>query len=247
MGNARYRLLAACGLAGPVVFTTAWVTSTLRQTGYSIAEEHLSGLAAPDARNPEIMIAGFVGLGACTIAFSSALETALGGRWRAGPGPALVRVAGIATLAAGLLRRDRMLLHPPYGVVGQSWHNDLHDVASGVIYASLLVAPLLLARRFRGDPEWHALRLPAAATAAGIAALLALFWSRGVEPWNGIVQRVAVTIPLGVMAALALELLAHRPGNRSPADLGPPEGAVHGHQPRDHQPRDLGRVGRRTR
>jgi hypothetical protein len=223
MRSARYRLRAACGLAGPVVFTAAWVASTLRQVGYSIAEEHLSGLAAPDARDPEIMIAGFVGLGVGTIAFGSALEEALGGRERAGSGPALVRVAGIATLAAGLLRRDRMLLHPPDGVIGQSWHNNLHDLASGVIYASLLVAPLLLARRFRDDPEWHALRLPAAATAAGTAALLGLFWSRTIEPWNGIVQRVAVTVPLGVMAALALELLGRGPG-RSQAGPGPGPG-----------------------
>jgi hypothetical protein len=38
------------------------------------------GLAAPDARDPEIMVAGFVGLGARTIAFGSALREALLGR-----------------------------------------------------------------------------------------------------------------------------------------------------------------------
>jgi Protein of unknown function (DUF998) len=213
MGSAGFRLRAACGLAGPVVFTAAWVVSTVRQVGYSIAEEHLSGLAAPDARDPEIMIAGFVGLGACTVAFGSALREALGGGGRAGPGPALVRAAGIATMAAGLLRRDRMLLHPLDAVGSQSWHNNGHDLASGVVYAALLVAPLLLARRFGGDPEWEALRRPALAGAFVSAALLGLFWSRAVEPWNGVVQRVAVTVPLGVMAALALDLLRR---DRSP-------------------------------
>jgi Protein of unknown function (DUF998) len=67
-------------------------------------------------------------------------------------GPALVRASGIATMAAGVLRRDRMPLHPADVVSGQSWHNHGHDLASGVVYASLLGAPLLLARRFRGDP-----------------------------------------------------------------------------------------------
>ena len=219
MGRAGFRLRAACGLVGPALFTAAWVTSTVRQDGYSIAEEHLSGLAAPDAHDPGIMIAGFVGLGACTVAFGSALQEALGGRGRAGPGPALMRAAGIATMAAGVLRRDRMLLHPADVVSGQSWHNHGHDLASGVIYASLLVAPLLLARRFRGDPGWEALRLPAVAATAGAAVLLGLFWSRAVEPWNGIVQRVAVTVPLGVMAALALDLL-----RRSSRDRGAPAG-----------------------
>lgn len=45
----------------------------------------------------------------------------------------------------------------------------------------------------------------------GSTALLALFWSRAVEPWNGIVQRVAVTVPLVAMAAFATELLRHEP------------------------------------
>ncbi len=215
MTRGSLRLRSACGVLGPVAFTAAWVASTLRQVGYSVAEEHLSGLAAPDARDPAIMIAGFVTLGACTTAFGSALEASLGGRGRAGPGPALVRAAGIATVAAGLLRRDRMLLHPPHAAGGESWHNHGHDLASAVIYAALIVAPLLLARRFRGDPRWSALRVPAAATSLGTTALLALFWSRAVEPWNGVVQRVAVTVPLGVMAALAAHLLRQDPAGPS--------------------------------
>ena len=52
------------GIAGPVAFTGAWIVSSLRQTGYPAAEIQLSGLAAPDARDPWIMVAGFVVLGA---------------------------------------------------------------------------------------------------------------------------------------------------------------------------------------
>jgi hypothetical protein len=219
MGSARFRLRAVCGLAGPVAFTAAWVVGTLRQAGYSVAEEHLSGLAAPDARNPEIMITGFLTLGACTFAFASALEEALGGRDRAGSGPALVRAAGVATVAAGLLRRDRMLLHPPGGVTGQSWHNHAHDLAGGVGYASLLVVPPLLARRFRGDPDWEALRAPAVATTIGSAMLLGLFWSPTMAQWGGVIQRVIATFPLAMMAALAVKLLG-----REPPATGPPDG-----------------------
>jgi hypothetical protein len=213
MDAAGFRLRAACGIAGPVAFTAAWVASTLRQTGYSIAEEHLSGLAAPDARDPEIMLAGFLALGACTTAFGSALGEALGGPGRAGPGPWLVRCAGLGTIAAGLLRRDRMLLHPPEALAlpGQSWHNHGHDLASGIAYAALLAAPLLLARRFAGDPAWSGLRGPAVAACLVTAALLLVFWSEVFEPWNGILQRVAVTVPLGLMAALAGRLLARPP------------------------------------
>jgi hypothetical protein len=218
MRGAWWRLCAACGVVGPAAFTAAWATSTLRQTGYSIAEEHLSGLAAPDARDPEIMIAGFVTLGACTTAFGSALEAALGGRSRTGVAPALIRGAGIATIAAGLLRRDRMLLHPADALgVGQSWHNHGHDLVSLALYGALMVAPPMLAHRLRGDPRWSALWPAAIATTGGSTALLALFWSRAVEPWNGIVQRVAVTIPMAAMAAFAIQLLRHGPAGEAEA------------------------------
>ena len=67
-------VLAACaGSAGPVLFTAAWVVSSLRQPGHHPAARiQLSGLAAEDARDPQIMMAAFVVLGACLIGFGAA-------------------------------------------------------------------------------------------------------------------------------------------------------------------------------
>lgn len=203
------------GIAGPVAFTVAWTVSSLRQEGYSIAEEHISGLAAPDAHDPHVMTGGFVVLGACTTVFARSLEEALGGRSSAGLAPWLVRAAGLGAVAAGVLRRDRMLLRPPDEVVRpQSWRNDGHDIASAVVYAAAVAAPLALARRFRHDPEWWFLSAPARATSGMAGVLLAVYASGVVEPWNGVVQRVAVTIPGAAMAGLALRLLRDRPGSR---------------------------------
>jgi hypothetical membrane protein len=104
------RLLAWCGIAGPVAFTAAWAVSSLLQTGSSATKVQLSGLAAMDARDPQIMIAGFIVLGACSIAFGAALgRVAAAGR----AGPLLVKSVGAATVAAGLFRRDRLLLAGP--------------------------------------------------------------------------------------------------------------------------------------
>src|SRR6266542_7008381 len=91
-----FRLRAACGILGPLAFTGAWVAGSLRQAGHSMAEVQLSGLAAPDARDPGIMIAGFVVLGGCAIAFGSALDEGLGGRARAGLAPLVIRASGAA-------------------------------------------------------------------------------------------------------------------------------------------------------
>jgi hypothetical protein len=204
------RMRLATGIAGPLVFTAAWVGATLRQHGhgeYHVTREHISGLAAPDARHPRLMTAAFLVLGVTTNLFGAALRDQLGGAERAGMGPRLVRVAGLATVLAGVLRRDHMLLGLPEGVARQSWRNDGHDLASGVIYASLIAAPVALARRFRDDVEYEPLRAPALTTSALTAAVLAVFASRRIEPYNGLVQRFGVTIPALASAALAARLL----------------------------------------
>jgi hypothetical protein len=123
------RLAGWVGIAGPLLFTTAWVVGSLRQAGHPAAGVQLSGLAAEHARDPQIMMAAFVVLGACTIGFGAALRrvAALGSA-----GPWLVMVAGAAVVAAGVFRRDHMLLTGP-GFAGESWHNQIHDVASGTL------------------------------------------------------------------------------------------------------------------
>jgi hypothetical protein len=173
----RRRVRALAGIVGPAVFTSAWVTSTARQHDYSVAEEHLSGLAAPDARHRHLMTAGFLTMGGCTVAVARELRDALGGPDRAGLGPTALAVSGWATVAAGLMPRDRMALRVP----GEdeppipSWKNDGHDMASAVIYGAVVTSPLLLARRFRGDPDWDDLVIPSIGTAGISLGLLVLF------------------------------------------------------------------------
>jgi hypothetical protein len=104
------RLAAAGGVAGPVLFTVAWVVGSLRQAGHSAAGVQLSGLAAEDARDPQITVAGFVALGAGTMVFGAGLCRVTAPR---SAGPWLVLVAGAASIAAGLFRRDHMLLAGP--------------------------------------------------------------------------------------------------------------------------------------
>jgi hypothetical protein len=208
------RLKLAAGIAGPALFTASWVGATAGQHGlgdYHIAREHISGLAAPDARFPRLMTAAFLTLGVATNVFGAALRDLLGGSAQCGWGPRLIRISGIATIIAGLLRRDQMLLGVVDGVERQSWRNDGHDIASGVVYASLIAAPVALARRFHQDPEHYQLRAPALATAALTSAVLTLFASRRIEPYNGIVQRFGVTIPALASAALAARLLQQSP------------------------------------
>jgi Protein of unknown function (DUF998) len=210
------RVLASCGIAGPVVFTAAWVASSLLQTGHPVTEVQLSGLAAMDARYPQIMMAGFAGLGVCSIALGAAVG-------RVTPpgsaGPWLIASAGVATVAAGLFRRDHLLLTGP-GFAGESWHNQVHDVVSGVAYLAMIATPLALGRDLRHDPDLAGLRRPLQVLALASAVALALFASRAVDPWNGAVQRVAVTLPLAAEALIAARMLTRSRRARSGSVLG---------------------------
>jgi hypothetical membrane protein len=186
----RGRAAAVAGLAGPCVFTGAWLAGSLLQNKHSLTAVQISGLAAPDARAPWIMITGFELLGGCVIAFGHGL------REPAGRVAWLVEAAGVLTMAAGLLRRDHMLLTA--GPV--SWHNRAHDLISAIIYVDLVVAQALLARRFG---RW--LLISAAATAG----LLAAFAADTSAPDAGLLQRLLVSVPLAAVAAISVRLLHH--------------------------------------
>jgi Protein of unknown function (DUF998) len=198
------RLAALGGVVGPALFTVAWVTGSLRQGGHPAAGIQLSGLAADDARDPQIMMAGFVVLGVCSIGFGIALDRVISPR---SAGPWLVVTAGVATVTAGVFRRDHLLLTGP-GFTGESWHNQVHDVASGVAYTAMLAAPLVLGWRFRRDPGWAPVSHPVVALAVGSAVALAVFASGVAEPWNGVVQRAAVTLALAAEVLIAARMLA---------------------------------------
>jgi len=200
------RVRALPGVAGPVAFTAAWVAGSLRLTGHGALSVQLSGLAAPDARNPWIMISGFLVLGGGTVWFGQELARDIGGA-----GPRLIQGAGVLTVAAGLLRRDHMELTSGPA----SWHNDAHDIVSLILYADLVVAQLLLARRFGDVPSWRGWRRYLLASGIATGAALAVFLPNTAAPSAGLLQRVAVSIPLAAMTAVAARL-ASRPKEKEP-------------------------------
>ena len=100
-----------------------------------------------------------------------------------------------------------------------SWHNHAHDVISVAIYVDLVAAQLLLAARFGRDPgppgdpgeagglDWRPWRPWLLASAGVTAAVLVAFAADTSAADAGILQRVAVTIPLAVIAAIAARLV----------------------------------------
>lgn len=209
-----FRLRAAAGIVGPVAFTSAWVFCTIREEGrdgYTVTREQVSGLAAPDARHPSVMISGFVLNAACTWMFASAVEEALGGAERAGWAPRFMRVTAAAMFGAGVLRRDQKLLIALSDGETQSTQNTLHDVMSGIAFGSMFFTPFALDRTRRGDPG------PERDVSAGFFAMLtsvglmAVLQSKVLVAYNGIIQRIGLALPSARMVRQATQLLRNPP------------------------------------
>jgi hypothetical protein len=67
----------------------------------------------------------------------------------------------------------------------------------------MLPAPLVLARRWRDDPGWAPVSRPVQGLALVSPVALAVFASRIAGPYNGVVQRIAVTLALTAEVLIA--------------------------------------------
>ena len=191
-------VLGWLAVIGPVAFTLAWLLAGLTQDGYSPRREDISALAAVDAQHPWIMITGFLLLGIGTMALGVGLLVgALRGR-AATIGGALVLLAGVALVVAGLARNDCSSELPACAdrvdAGDVSWHHTTHDLVSLVLFLALIAAPLVLARAFRQDERWADLRTYSIVTGLLGLALLIVYGSGVAGSWNGLAQRLFVSV-----------------------------------------------------
>jgi hypothetical protein len=206
------RALALCGVVAPVVFTAAWVAGTLVQDGYSPVREDLSALAARTADHAWIAVAGLVVTGVLTALFAPALHAAVGGGRGSRLGPALVALGGIGIVGLGLLRNDCSSLTPAcearVDAGDVSWEHTAHAVLSAPVFAFAVLAPFVLVRRFRADPVWAPFAPWSLAASVVLAALFILGGVEAVPGWDGLLQRLAVSLALLWLGASALRARA---------------------------------------
>jgi hypothetical membrane protein len=202
--------LGRLAVAGPIAFTLAWLVGGVVQIQYSLRREDISALAALDAQNAWIMILGFMMLGLGAVALAAGLLSTLQGR-TAVFGSVLVLIAGLGIGVAGLARTDcssQLGSCVDRVNAGQvSWHHTLHDLVSLVVFLALVAGPLVLARAFRGDVRWSNLRGYSVVTGLGGLVLLILFVTRVTGSWNGLVQRIFVSVLFLWIAILGLRLI----------------------------------------
>ncbi|WP_405065353.1 DUF998 domain-containing protein [Kribbella sp. NBC_01510] len=203
-------LLGRLAVMGPIAFTIAWIVGAVVQDEYSLRREDISALAALDAQNAWIMVTGFLLLGVGIVALGAGLAGALNGR-PATVGSILVAVAGVGIIVAGLARNDcssQLAACADRVDAGEaSWHHVTHDLVSLVVFLALVAAALVFARAFRGDQSWRDLRTYCLITAVLGLVLLVLFITGVAGSWNGLLQRVFVTVLFLWIAVLGARLI----------------------------------------
>jgi hypothetical membrane protein len=200
------RVLGGCAVAGPVLFTVAWLVAWSVQDVYSPRREDISALAALDAQHAWIMIAGIIALGLGLIALGLGLLGAVQDGRSATIGPVLLVLGGLSFAAAGLARNDcsseLQACKERVDSGDVSWHHMVHDVLGVAVFLVLAVAPLVLARAFRTDSRWSKFRRYSLLTGALTFALLLVFGAELFDGWNGLVQRVLILVPVVWIAVL---------------------------------------------
>lgn len=199
------RLLAGAGLAGPVLFTAAFlVQEGFRRGEYSALAETVSGLeAGPGGWVQQL---NFVVFGLHTLAFAVGLHRGLRPTRLGALGPALLFTSGIGLVLAAIfpLREDAL---------GRTFDPGGHIIAGITFFLGAALGLIVVSRRLARDPRWRG--LAGYALAAGIVAVtgfvaggrLAMPEAAPLHEWAGLWQRGLLLVVLPCWVALALRLL----------------------------------------
>jgi len=191
------RFLAVAGIAAPLLFGVLWVAAGLLRPGYDHIADYGSELGA--GPNAWIMNTNFLLTGLLLVAFSLGLARALGAAKSARAGPVLVGIFGSGVFAAGIFSCD-----PGCPSSGGSLSQQMHDLVSIVAFVAIMIAPIIVSLRMKGDPLWQGYRLYSIAT--GVAAIAFFFLFLASTQYVGALQRLFIATPFLWISVIALRL-----------------------------------------
>ena len=176
-------------VAGPGAFALAARIGARLEPGYAPRDEPISALAAHGTRSARVMVPGFLGLAAGSIALGRELR---GSAVAPQPVPAMLALAGLTTAGAGLARcSDRTCPTRWLGDDNVARTDDLHAYFSAATFALWITIPLVAAARASDAPP--AYRRWSRRFATGTFVTLMAGGSHARNPdakWGGTAQRV---------------------------------------------------------
>jgi hypothetical protein len=205
--RARHRAFALVpAFAAPACFGLAAAFGARRVPGYRHRDEPMSALAAKNCDGARLMVPGFLGLSASTLALAGALRSTRVPK----SVPVMMRAAGFGIAVAGLARQsDRSCPVRFAGDENVTLSDDLHVLSAMVVFGSWIAMPLVTAARGRALRPVDRRR----ALALGLVAVAGQVWTsvlmqRDAERWGGIAQRVSVGAALGFYPVVAIAATA---------------------------------------
>jgi hypothetical protein len=179
-------------LVGPGAFALAARTSRRLEPGYVPRDQPISALAAFGTRSSRVMVPGFFGLAAGTVAFARQLR---GARSAPAPVPVLLTILGLAVGGAGVARcSDRTC--PTRGLPGGENckpTDDAHVAFAMVAFGLWVGVPIVAARRATDASERYrrwSRRLGLATLASLVVG--SMFARSPSQRWSGWGQRVTL-------------------------------------------------------
>ena len=195
------RVLAICGIIGPILYTIVVIVLGLLRPGYSHVAQSMSELGEVGAPNAIIMnTAGFPLLGLLMIAFAFGLHRGISQGKGSKIGPALIALSGATLVMTGIFHCDP-------GCVDVSMVGITHSVFAMISAFAMMLAPLALCPRLYRDRLWQGYLYYSLATVIVAGLISAVYGFNVFEPWNGALQRASMGVALLWMEVMAIRLL----------------------------------------
>jgi hypothetical membrane protein len=207
------RALLACGILGPTLFILTFLVDGATRPGYDPWRNLVSQLAT--GAGGWVQIANFVACGVLLIAMAIGLFRSFGLTATA----SIVAVLGVALILAGMFVTDPGFGYPPGTLERRTFHGEIHDYVSTVVFLSLGLAPLS-AVAFASTSAWTGWRVYSALTGVIVLAFIVVTAiavdnaQSGTWPNapTGLLQRISIVAGLGWLVALSFRSLTRASG-----------------------------------
>jgi hypothetical membrane protein len=200
------RLLLACGAIGPLLFIVVFLILGATRPHYSAWQNVVSSLSLGEGGWMQII--NFIVCGALVLGFAiglrRALHTGRGSTW----GPILLSIFGICLIGAGVFATDPLLGYPPGAPSTPTVHGTLHNLLSLFVFASLIAACFVLARRDAANPARRGWAFYSVATGLLVAVFFVLTDVVALLGGPaGLMQRICIILGWSWIALLAIRLM----------------------------------------
>ena len=200
------RLLLACGAIGPLLFIVVFLIEGVTRPHYSAWQNVVSSLS--QGEGGWMQITNFIVCGALVLSFAiglrRALRTGRGSTW----GPILLSIFGLCLIGAGAFVTDPHRGYPPGAPSTPTVHGTLHNLLSLFVFASLIAACFVLARRDAANPARHGWAFYSVAIGLLVAVFFVLTVVVGLLGGPaGLIQRISIILGWGWISLLAIRLL----------------------------------------